>query len=145
MARNFRSLGLSLSTFKGDVKASAHLKRCCEVQMRSSNPLLYLHSFLVHASCSNCYKSFTSSLALASTYQTAMLPPDSFKNTDMIKPRLVLLSGLRTHLWIAGSPVRFLVRARAWVADQVTSRGHMRSNHILMFLSLSFSLPFPSV
>ena len=38
-----------------------------------------------------------------------------------------------------GSPVRFPVRAHAWVVSQVPSRGHMRGNH--KFLSLSFSLP----
>ena len=48
-------------------------------------------------------------------------------------------SGLRTK----GSPVRFPVRAHAWVAGQVPSGGHVRSNHTLMFLSLSFSLPSP--
>ena len=36
-------------------------------------------------------------------------------------------------------PVRFPVRAHAWVAGQVPNRGHMRINHTLMFLSLSFS------
>ena len=43
--------------------------------------------------------------------------------------------GLRTR----GLPVRFLVRAHAWVADQVPSGESMRGNHTLMFLSLSFS------
>ena len=40
------------------------------------------------------------------------------------------------------SPVRFPVRAHARVAGQVLSGGHVRGNHTLMFLSLSFSLPF---
>ena len=35
------------------------------------------------------------------------------------------------------------VRAHAWVAGQVPSRGCVRGNHTLMFLSLSFSLPTP--
>ena len=39
--------------------------------------------------------------------------------------------------------VRFPVRPHAWVVGQVPSRGHTRSNHTLMFLSLSFSLPSP--
>ena len=47
------------------------------------------------------------------------------------------LSGLSTSLRTKGSPVRFPVRAHAWVAGQVPSRGRMRSNHTLMFLSLS--------
>ena len=45
--------------------------------------------------------------------------------------------GLRTK----GSPVQFPVRVHAWVAGQVPSRGRVRGNHILIFLSLSF--PFP--
>ena len=39
--------------------------------------------------------------------------------------------------------VRFPVRAHAWVAGQVPSRGHARGNHPLMFLCLSFSLSSP--
>ena len=34
-------------------------------------------------------------------------------------------------------------RAHAWVAGRVPSRGHMRGNHTLMLLSLSFSFPSP--
>ena len=45
--------------------------------------------------------------------------------------------GLQTK----GLPVRFPVRAHAWVVGQVPSGGHMRVNHTLIFLSLSFSLP----
>ena len=37
------------------------------------------------------------------------------------------------------SPVRFPVRAHAWVVGQVPSTGCMRGNHTLMFFSLSFS------
>ena len=47
--------------------------------------------------------------------------------------------GVRTK----GSPVQFPVRAHAWVAGQVPSKGCMRGNHTLMFLSLSFSFPSP--
>ena len=39
------------------------------------------------------------------------------------------------------SQVWFPVRAHAWVVGQVPSRGHVRGNHTLMFLSLSFSFP----
>ena len=39
--------------------------------------------------------------------------------------------------WLIG----FTVRAQAWVAGQVPSRGRTRGNHTLMFLSLSPSLP----
>ena len=50
-----------------------------------------------------------------------------------------LSAGLRTK----GLPVRFPVRACAWVEGQVPSRGYVRGNHTLMFLALSFSLPSP--
>ena len=56
-------------------------------------------------------------------------------------PWLVWLSGLSASLWNKGLLVRFPVRALAWVAGQVPSRGHMRDNNTLKFLSLSFSLP----
>ena len=56
---------------------------------------------------------------------------------------LVWLSGLSTRLRTEGLPVGFPVRAHAWVVDQVSSRGHFRGNHTLMFLFLSFYLPFP--
>ena len=48
-----------------------------------------------------------------------------------------LSAGLQTK----GSPVRFPVRAHAWVAGQVPSGRHARGNHTLIFLSLSPSLP----
>ena len=55
---------------------------------------------------------------------------------------LVWLSGLSTGLWTKRSLVRFPVRAHAWVAGQVLSRGCSRGKHTLMFLSPLFpSLP----
>ena len=45
--------------------------------------------------------------------------------------------GLRTK----GSLVWVPLRAHVWVVGQVPSGGHMRSNHTLMFLFLSISLP----
>ena len=39
-----------------------------------------------------------------------------------------------------GSPVRFPARAHSWVAGQVPTTGPSRSNHTLIFLSLSFPL-----
>ena len=51
------------------------------------------------------------------------------------------LSGLRAGLQSKRSLVLFPVRAHAWVVGQVPSRGHARGNHILMFPSLSLSLP----
>ena len=53
------------------------------------------------------------------------------------------LGGLSTGLRGKGSPVRFPVRAQAWVAGEVPSEGRMRGNHAWMFLSLTFSLPSP--
>ena len=47
------------------------------------------------------------------------------------------------HLRTKGSPVRFPVTAHAWVLGQVPSKGCLRGNHTLMFLSLSFSLLSP--
>ena len=58
-----------------------------------------------------------------------------------MKPWLVWLSGLSVGLRTKGLSVRFPVRAHAWVADQVPSRGCMKGKHTLMFLS--FSLPSP--
>ena len=57
-------------------------------------------------------------------------------------PWLVWLNGLSTGPQTKGSPIQFPIRARAWVVSQVPSRGHMRGNHTLMFLSL-FLPPFP--
>ena len=48
--------------------------------------------------------------------------------------------GLQTK----GSPAGFPVRAQAWVVGQVPSGGHVRGNHIMMFLSL-FLPPFPTL
>ena len=56
-------------------------------------------------------------------------------------PWLVWLNGLSTSLRAKGSPVRFSLKAHAWVVGQVPSRGSTRGNHTLMFLSLSPSLP----
>ena len=42
-----------------------------------------------------------------------------------------------------GSSVQFPVTAYVWVVGQVPSGGHMRGNHMLMFLPFSFSLPSP--
>ena len=53
---------------------------------------------------------------------------------------LVWLSGLSAS---RGLPLRFLVRPHTWVVGQVPSRGHVKDNHTLMYLSLCFSLPPP--
>ena len=57
------------------------------------------------------------------------------------EPWLAWLSRLSAGLKTKRSLVRFPVRAHAWVWGQVPGWGHMRDNHTLMFLSLSFSLP----
>ena len=59
----------------------------------------------------------------------------------IIQPQLVWLSRLSISLLTKGSLVQFLVRVHAWVVGQVPSRGLVRGNHTLMFLSLSFSFP----
>ena len=56
---------------------------------------------------------------------------------------LVWLSGLSASLQTKGLLVQFPVRAHAWIVGQVPSGGHVRGNHTLMFLSLSFSLLSP--
>ena len=55
-------------------------------------------------------------------------------------PWLVWLSGLSAGLRTKELLVRFPVRAHAWVAGPVPSRGHLRSNHTLMFLSPSLKI-----
>ena len=60
------------------------------------------------------------------------------------RPWLVWLSGLRASLRIKGSPVQFPVRAHAWVVGLVPSKGRVRGNHTLMFLSV-FLPPLPSL
>ena len=64
-------------------------------------------------------------------------------NTLHNLPWLVWLSGLSAGLRIKGLLGRFPVRAHGWVAGQVPSRGRVRGNRTLMFLSLFFSLPSP--
>ena len=56
-------------------------------------------------------------------------------------PWLMWLSGLSAGLQTKGLLVQFPVRAHAWIAGQVPSRGRVRVNHTLMFLSL-FLPPF---
>ena len=57
-----------------------------------------------------------------------------------VEPWLVWLSGLSAGLRTEGSLVRFPVRAHAWGAGQVPSKGaHEKQPHI--DVSLSFSFP----
>ena len=57
----------------------------------------------------------------------------------VLSPWLVWLSGLSAGLRTKGSPVRFPVRAHAWVVGQVPTGGRVRGTYTLMFLSLSIS------
>ena len=50
------------------------------------------------------------------------------------------LSGVSARLRSKESLVLFTVRAHAWVAGQVPSRGRTRGNHTLLALSLPLSL-----
>ena len=50
---------------------------------------------------------------------------------------------IERRLRTTGSPVRFPIGAHAWVAGLVPSGGHVKGNHTLIFLSLSFSFPSP--
>ena len=54
---------------------------------------------------------------------------------------LVWLSGLSAGLWIQRLLVQSPVRAQTWAAGQVAGWGCARGNHIVLFLSLSPSLP----
>ena len=67
---------------------------------------------------------------------------NDFYQKQRLMPWLVWLSGLSASLQTEGLPVQFQVRAHAWVAGQVPGCGCVRGNR-LMFLFLSFSLPFP--
>ena len=61
-------------------------------------------------------------------------------------PWLVWLSGLNAGLRTKGSRVQLPGRAHAWVSGHVLSRGCVRGNHTLMFLShiwyIDVSIPF---
>ena len=61
-----------------------------------------------------------------------------------LKVLLAALAGVAQWIehWPANQRVNSLIpiRAHAWGAGQVPSRGHARGNHTLMFLSLFFSL-----
>ena len=50
---------------------------------------------------------------------------------------------IERRLQIKRLPVRFPFRTHVWVVGQAPGRGNVRSNHTLMFLSLSFSFPSP--
>ena len=71
--------------------------------------------------------------------------PNKQKNKCIILPRALAGVAQWIECWTANQmvTVRLPVRAHTWVAGQVPSGGHVRGNHTLMFLSLSFSLPSP--
>ena len=55
----------------------------------------------------------------------------------------VVAQWIEHELQTKGLLIWFPVRAYTCVVGQVPSGGHVRGNHTLMFLSLSFSLPSP--
>ena len=64
---------------------------------------------------------------------------DTYKNQPALAGVAQCIEhGLRTK----GLPVRFPVKAHAWVAGQVPGTGHVRGNHTLIILS-SFSFSWP--
>ena len=67
----------------------------------------------------------------------------SYKIIRKLLPWLVWFSGLNTGLRARRSWVWLPGRAHVWDAGQVPSGGHVKGNHTLMFLSLSFSFPSP--
>ena len=87
-------------------------------------------------------KSLMCSIAL---YESAhfKLPITALLKNFNSCPGCLWLSGLSVGLQSKGLPVRFPVRAHAWVVGQVPSRVHTRGNHTLMLLSLFFSFPSP--
>ena len=68
-------------------------------------------------------------------------------NISLIRKRRIALVGpaqwIEHRLANQGSQVRFPVRAHAWGAGWVPTKGCMQGNHTSMFPSLSFSLPPP--
>ena len=104
-----------------EIYSSSHLFWLCFFHILSIKKLIIIHSILIKC--------------------TYILKHPIYQS--ILSPWLVWLSGLSAGLRIKGSPVRFPVRAHAWVVGQVPSMGCMRGNYTLMFLSLSFSLPSP--
>ena len=66
-----------------------------------------------------------------------------YKHENLILALAGVAQWIEHGLLSKGSQVRFPVGAHAWVAGQVLGGEHVRGNHTLMFLSLSFSLPSP--
>ena len=62
---------------------------------------------------------------------------------NAVQPWLVWLSGLSASLWTKGLQVRLPDQVTCLGCGLVPSTGLMRSNHTLMFLSVSFSFPSP--
>ena len=73
------------------------------------------------------------------TFHSLFIPLLELMCNHLVSPSLRWMVGPG---W-CGSLIWFPIRAHAWVAGQVPSRGHTRGNHTLMFLSLSFSLSSP--
>ena len=107
----------------------------------------FFTSFSKHTLRSVTLSSRKSSLVILPCFHITLEIPSLIGYQIVLKsvsvPWLVWLSGLRAGLQTKGLLDWFPIRARAWVAGWVPSRGCARSNHTLMFLSLSFSPPSP--
>ena len=92
---------------------------------------------------------FTTDWVSSLDYSQCVLLPIFFLSFLFIFLRFLFLALAGVAQWIECWPanqrslVQFPVRAHAWVVGQVPRRGHMRGNHTLMFLSLSFFLLSP--
>ena len=70
-----------------------------------------------------------------------MSPYLIFLSKITLQAWLVWLSGLSAGLRTERSPVRFPVRARAWVVGQVPAQGRVRGNQLMYLLYINVSLP----
>ena len=76
-------------------------------------------------------------------YSFKVVVPYCISKKSWKLPWLVWLSGLSAFLGTKGLLVPFPVKAHAWVSGQVPGQGCVRDKYTLMFLSLSFSFPYP--
>ena len=90
-------------------------------------------------SSENVLKSFPGTLKVEGTHGWCLKNALALKN--MTQPWLVWLNGLSASPQTKKLLVQFPVRALGCVWGPLL--GHVRGNHTLMFLSLSFSLPSP--
>ena len=101
---------------------------------------------MLHQHCRRSQEILGVSFKYMSIKMIQIIPFKKISHTHRLKKWDGALAGvaqwIECHSVNLRVAIRFLVRAHAWVVGQVPSRGHMRGNHTLMFLSLSFFLPF---